>query len=141
MEPALVIRAKANTLALRRALFEIIAMPVVRIGLATPPFPKSVEDAMEHVAAHVADAAKRGARLLCFPESYVPGMRGIDEPVAPHAPEKLRAALERAKSLAREHRVALILPMDRDRAGEIENVAMVISEFGEVLGYQTKNQL
>lgn len=113
----------------------------LRIGLVTPTFPRSVEHAVEQVEAFVTQAAERRVALMCFPESFVPGMRGIDEPVAPHSAAALANALERARAAARRGGLGLILPTDRDHPDGIQNVAVVISPDGEVLGYQTKNQL
>ena len=113
----------------------------IRIALASPPFPKSVDDAMSWVEKHVERAAESRAEIICFPESYVPGMRGIDAPVPPHSAEALRSALETACALARRSNIAVILPMDWDHSSGIQNVATVISAEGNVLGTQTKNQL
>ena len=117
------------------------AEPAVRIALSTPAFPRSLDHAIAQVERDIEDAARRGARLLCFPESFVPGMRGIDEPVAPHDPAGLDAALARAQAAARRAGIAVILPMDRDRDGKIENSAAVIGADGALLGHQAKNQL
>ena len=113
----------------------------VRVAVASPPFPKSVEDGMAWVEKYVEQAAQGGAEIVCFPESYIPGMRGIDLPVPPHSPKALAAALEFAQTLARRWHIAMILPMDWDHPDGILNVAMVISGQGEILGQQTKNQL
>ncbi len=112
-----------------------------RIALATPPFPQSVEHGMECVEKYVREAAERQAAIICFPESYIPGYRGMDEPVPEHSEKALQAALERARAIARRYRIAVILPMDWHHPDGILNVAMVISPNGEVLGCQTKNQL
>jgi predicted amidohydrolase len=114
---------------------------MVRIGLATPGFPRSLEHAVEQVETYIAQAAARRVALLCFPESFVPGMRGIDEPVAPHSAAGLASALNRTCSAARHAGIAVILPMDLDRDGKIQNAAAVIGPEGELRGYQTKNQL
>jgi 5-aminopentanamidase len=113
----------------------------VRIGLAAAPFPKSLEHGMECVERFAREAAERGAMIVCFPESYIPGYSNIDEPVAPHSAAALEKALVRAREIARRSRVALILPMDWHGADGFQNVAAVISADGEVLGRQTKNQL
>ena len=112
-----------------------------RFALATAPFPRSVEHGMQWVETFVKQAAESQAALVCFPESYVPGMRGIDEPVPPHSAPALQAALENTRQLARRWRTAVILPMDWDHPTGIQNVAMVISAEGDLLGCQTKNQL
>jgi predicted amidohydrolase len=55
--------------------------------------------------------------------------------------EKMQAALQRVCQIAAENNIAIIVPMDRYTESGILNVAYVISAEGEVLGYQTKNQL
>ena len=112
-----------------------------RIALATPPFPQSIEHGMACVEQYVREASERQAAIVCFPESYIPGLRGLDEPVPPHSGAVLQTALERARAMARRWRIAVILPMDWDHPDGILNVAMVIAPDGEVLGCQTKNQL
>jgi len=87
------------------------------------------------------EAADKHAEIICFPESYIPGLRGVGFEVEEHSPEKLRSALEKVCGLAKEYRIAVILTMDWDHNGQILNVAHVISSTGDVLGYQTKNQL
>jgi len=96
---------------------------------------------MQWVERFVNEAVDRRAALVCFPESYVPGMRGIDEPIPPHSAPALEAALEHAQALARANHIAIVLPMDWDHPKGIQNLAMVISPEGELQGYQTKNQL
>jgi predicted amidohydrolase len=96
---------------------------------------------MAAVERYISQAAKNGAKILCFPESFIPGMRGIDERIGPHSPAALRAALESTQALAKRSGLCVILPMDWDHPNGISNVAMVISAEGELLGQQTKNQL
>ena len=113
----------------------------MKVGLASPPFPKSIIDGLFQVEKLIKDAAKEQAEIICFPESYIPGYRGEGYKVEEHSPEKLQSALDKVCELAREYSIAVILPMDWDNANGILNVAFVISNTGEVIGYQTKNQL
>ena len=64
----------------------------MRIALASPPVATSVDDGLEQVRRCLADASSRGAAIVCFPEAYVPGLRGLDFDV----PDFDRAALENA---------------------------------------------
>ena len=48
----------------------------MRIGLATAPIPTSLEHAVQNVLAFIDQAANFAVNLLCFPEAYVPGLRG-----------------------------------------------------------------
>ncbi len=86
-------------------------------------------------------AAEQGAEIVCFPESYVPGMRAEQFTVPPHCAEVLREARDRACKLAAQFGVAIVLPMDWDDPRGILNLAFVISAQGDVVGCQTKNQL
>ncbi|MBK7394952.1 MAG: carbon-nitrogen hydrolase family protein [Myxococcales bacterium] len=116
-----------------------------RIALAAAPFPRSMADGLAQVDTYAAEAAARGAKIVCFPESYLPGYRGPEggETVAPHTPSDLASALVRARAIARSHRIALVLPMDEHdpESKAVFNVAVVIDAEGNVLGRQTKNQL
>jgi predicted amidohydrolase len=113
----------------------------MKIALASPPFPKSIEDGLQWVEKLIKDAAQQKAEIVCFPESYIPGLRGVGFEVEEHSPERLEAALQKVCALAEENSIAVILPMDWDHPDGILNVAYVISNSGEILGRQTKNQL
>jgi predicted amidohydrolase len=113
----------------------------MKIALASPPFPKSIADGLQWVEKLIKDAAGQKAEIVCFPESYIPGLRGMGFEVEPHSPEKLDAALQKVCAIAKENTIAVILPMDWDHPDGILNVAYVISAAGEILGRQTKNQL
>ncbi|HVS93176.1 MAG TPA: carbon-nitrogen hydrolase family protein [Mucilaginibacter sp.] len=113
----------------------------MKIALASPPFPKSIEDGLSWVEKMIVEAAEKQAEIICFPESYIPGLKGVGFEVEPHSPEKLRAALKKARGWAKENHIAVIMTMDWDHEGQILNVAHVISADGDLLGYQTKNQL
>ena len=112
-----------------------------RVALATAPFAGSVEPGMKWVETYVQQAAESRAEIVCFAETYIPGLRGLDEPVARHSAAALEAALAQARDLARRSHTALILPMEWASPAGLVNVAMVISAEGVLLGYQTKNQL
>ena len=114
---------------------------MLRIALASPPVSGSADAAMPWVERFIAEAAAGGADIVCFPECYVPGLRGQDFAVEAHDPARLAEARERVRELAATHRIAVIIPMDWDGPEGILNVAFVISADGEILGCQTKNQI
>jgi predicted amidohydrolase len=116
-------------------------MTTIRIGLASPRFPSSVDEAVERAGAFLGEAARAGVQLVCFPECYVPGMRGQDFPVAPPDQRRQADALEAIRAAAAGHGVAAIVPMEWRSDAGVLNVAFVISGGGEVLGHQTKNQV
>jgi predicted amidohydrolase len=113
----------------------------LRIGLASPSFPASIDDAVRRAGDFLAEAARRGVDIVCFPECYLPGMRGQDFDVAAPDQRAQALALEAVRNAAATHGVAAIVPMEWESQLGLQNVAFVISGAGDVLGYQTKNQI
>ena len=113
----------------------------MKIALSSPPFPKSIEDGLQWVEKMIKEAAVQKAGIVCFPESYISGLRGVGFEVEEHSPAKLEAALKSVCNMAKKNAIAVIIPMDGDHPDGILNLAWVISAKGEILGRQTKNQL
>ena len=113
----------------------------MKIAIASPPFPKSVGDGLLSLEKLVKVAAGQNAETICFPESYIPGYPLEGHEVEQCTPERLKEALEKACVIAAKNNIAIILPMDWYDGENYLNVAFVISGKGEILGYQTKNQL
>src|SRR5690348_2917786 len=116
-------------------------MSTFRVALGQLGYPASPDDAVARVAAAIAQAAREGARLVCFPECYVPGYRG--EGFAPPPPDA--AFLERAwttvAAAARQHGVAVILGTERPVDGGLYATTLVIDRNGNRLGFQDKVQI
>ncbi|WP_207425167.1 carbon-nitrogen hydrolase family protein [Pedobacter sp. SYSU D00535] len=113
----------------------------MKIAIASPPIPKSLEDGLLNLAQLVEVASKEKAEIICFPESYLPGYPGMPCSEEDRNPAKLQAALKQACLIAAKNQIALVLPMDWYHEQKFLNVAFVIDEDGRVLGYQAKNQL
>lgn len=113
----------------------------MKIALASPGFPSSVDDALNKLASLVKEAAGQQASIICFPETFIPGYPLPGYQPEPASPEKLQEALEKACRVAAEYHIAIILPMDWYEGDRFLNLAFVISQHGDILGYQTKNQL
>jgi predicted amidohydrolase len=112
-----------------------------RIALASPRAAASREEALASLERFLAEAAARGAALVCFPETYLPGYRGLDfSPPPPDQPAQERA-LQEVRELARRYRVATIVPMEWASPAGLLNLAFVVGADGTLLGCQTKNQL
>lgn len=113
----------------------------MKIALANLPYPATPDDSVARVIAAVADAARAGASLVCFPECYVPGYRGLGH--APPGPDM--AFLERAwtsvAAAAGAGRTAVILGTERVVDAGVRATALVIDEEGRRLGFQDKAQL
>jgi 5-aminopentanamidase len=113
----------------------------MKIALASPPFPKSINDGISWIERLVKEAREKQAEIICFPESYIPGYPGMEGESEKAGPEVLEAALNKVRAIATENDMAVILPMDWYHPNGLLNLAFVISNSGELLGYQTKNQL
>jgi len=113
----------------------------MKIAIASPPFPKSIDDGLYWLQKLAAEAALKKAEIICFPETFIPGYPLEEYEPEKGSPEKMQAALARATEIARDNGVCTILPMDWYEGDKIFNVAVVISAKGELLGYQSKNQL
>jgi predicted amidohydrolase len=113
----------------------------MKIALASPPFPKNINDGLQTLEKMVIEAVDMNAEIICFPESYLPGYPGMGYPKADQTSESLTTALNEVCRIAAENSIAIIVPMDWYINKQLVNLAYVISEKGEILGYQTKNQL
>lgn len=111
------------------------------IALATPRAATSVDGALRTIERCIADAAARGAEIVCFPEAYLPGLRGLDFPVPPFDRADQERALRDVSAWARAHHIAVVLSMEWivDEGRQI--AAVVIGADGRMQGVQTKNQL
>jgi len=118
-----------------------MAGSVLRIGLAAVRNAPSVAERLETVNRFLGEAAAQNVAIVCFPEAYIPGLRGFDFPVP--VPDQLRQeeALEAIRAAAEAHRVATVIGMEWESAVGLHNVAFVISRAGEIVGYQAKNQI
>ena len=113
----------------------------MRIALASPAVASSIDEALEKVRTLIAAAAAQGARIVCFPEAYVPGLRGQDFEVPPFDAADQERAVRAACEWARTCGVATILGLELVTPEGRQVAACVIDPSGYVLGYQTKNQL
>jgi predicted amidohydrolase len=111
------------------------------IGLASPSVATSLDDGLAKIDRLLADASARGARIVCFPEAYLPGLRGQDFEPFPFDAATQARALGAVAQLSRTHGVAAIHGLERIGDAGRQIAAYVIDSNGVLLGYQTKNQL
>jgi predicted amidohydrolase len=111
------------------------------IALASPRVASTLDDGLNKIEQLLADASAQGAEIVCFPEAYLPGLRGQDFDVVPFDQTEQERALHAVAQLARTHAVATILGMERLTEAGRQIAAFVIDARGEIQGYQTKNQL
>lgn len=111
------------------------------IALASPRIATTLDDGLERVERLVSQAATQGAQVVCFPEAYLPGLRGQDFEVLPFGPAEEERVLQSAAASASAHGIAVILGMERQADAGRQVVAVVFGADGEIQGYQSKNQL
>lgn len=114
---------------------------IVRIALANIPFPSTPAESITRAADAVADAARAGAWIICFPECYVPGYRSTTRRLpAPDARFLEQAWAEIAKAAAAAH-VSVVLGTERVLSDRLLISALVIHEDGSYAGFQDKVQI
>jgi len=111
------------------------------IGLASPPIASSLDEGLDNVKRMLIEASEKGSEIVCFPEAYLPGLRGQDFEVPPFDQTEQERVLRAVAEYARAYRIATILGMERLTENGSQIVAYVIDAEGEIQGYQTKNQM
>ncbi len=111
------------------------------IGLASPRIATSLDDGLDRMKRLIAEASAQGAEIVCFPEAYLPGLRGQDFDVVPFDRTQQERALQAVGQWARTYAVATIVGMERLTEAGRQIAAFVIDARGQLQGYQTKNQL
>ena len=79
-------------------------MTPYRIALANLRFPATPAESVALAEQAIHQAAQAQAQIVCFPECYIPGLRGVGKPVAPPGSAFLdRAHAAIAQAAARSH--------------------------------------
>ena len=111
------------------------------IALASPRVASTLDDGLDKINALMSEASAQGAEIACFPEAYLPGLRGQDFEVLPFDQTRQERALKAVAQFARTHAVATVLGMERLSEAGRQIVAFIIDAGGQIQGCQTKNQL
>ena len=111
------------------------------IALASPRVATSLDEGLEKIDRLMSEAAKQGAEIVCFPEAYMPGLRGQDFEVLPFDFAHQKLVLKTVSACARRYALTTILGMERLTESERQIAAFVIDGKGRIDGFQTKNQL
>jgi predicted amidohydrolase len=113
----------------------------IRIALANLEIPASPADALERALAAVGDAARTGARIVCFPEAYVPGYPWASRERAPVDRAFLEQAYATVARAAGTHRIGVVLGVERYVSDKPRLSVLVVQPDGSVAGFQDKVQL
>jgi len=116
-------------------------MNVFRIALANVRFPETPAESLTLAEQAIAQAASERADLICFPECFVPGYRGIGKRVPPPDVAFLERAWSTVAEAAAKAKVAVILGTERVVEGAVVPTALVVTRYGTITGFQDKVQL
>lgn len=84
----------------------------MKIALASPPFPKDINEGLTTLEKMVKEAAEKHAEIICFPESYHPGYPGMGYSTKAQTSEIFAVSLDKVCKIAAENAIAIIIPMD-----------------------------
>src|SRR5437763_6724128 len=84
----------------------------MNIALASPGRAASVAEGLDKIKQFLSEAAAQGAEIVCFPEAYLPGLRGLDFAVPPFDQAQQERALRAVAQMARTYKVATVLGME-----------------------------
>ena len=116
-------------------------MSTFRIALANIPFPATPEESIASAEQAIAQASLERADLICFPECFMPGYRGMGKVVPPPDPLFLERAWSVTASAAVKANLAVVLGTERVLNGALLITALVINRDGTIAGFQDKVQL
>ena len=112
-----------------------------RIALANIRYPASPSDSITLALEAIDQASEKGARIICFPECFVPGYRGIGKPVPPPDPKFLESAWSLVAAAAAKASITVVLGTERFVEGALVATALVIDQDGSIAGFQDKVQI
>src|SRR5579864_6408071 len=116
-------------------------MNMFRIALANIRFPATPEESVTLAEQAIAQASIERAGLICFPECFVPGYRGLGKQVPPPDPAFLERAWSAIRTAAAKANLAVILGTERVVGSGLLITALVINPDGTIAGFQDKVQL
>ncbi|PWU00574.1 MAG: carbon-nitrogen hydrolase family protein [Terriglobia bacterium] len=116
-------------------------MKTFRIALANIRYPSTPEDSVTLAEEAIATAGMERAGIICFPECYVPGYRGLGKIVPPPDQAFLERAWSAIRAAAARADLAVILGTERVVDNGLLPSALVINRDGTIAGFQDKVQL
>ena len=83
------------------------------IALASPRVALTLDEGMGKIKRFLFEAAAQGAGIVCFPEAYLPGLRGVGIDVLPFGESEHARVLHDVAEWAKAYRMAAIIGMER----------------------------
>jgi predicted amidohydrolase len=116
-------------------------MNTYRIALANIRFPATAGESVTLAEQAIAQASLGNADVICFPECFVPGYRGMGKQVSPPNNAFLEHAWSNIAAEAANANVTVILGTERIVDNAVVPTALVINRDGTIAGFQDKVQL
>ena len=116
-------------------------MNTFRIALANIRFPATPKESVTLAEQAIAQASLERAGLICFPECFTPGYRGMGKAPPPPDPAFLERAWSAIAAAAAKANLAVVLGTERLVDGALLATALVINRDGTIAGFQDKVQL
>jgi predicted amidohydrolase len=117
------------------------AMSTIRIAVASTPLTTTIAEAVPAAVAAVEEAARLGARIVCLPETGIPGHRVQARAVPDVSADELESALGVVAEAAGRVGVVTIVGTERPTPLGREIVSVVFDADGSRLGVQAKTQI
>ena len=116
-------------------------MATARVALANLLVPASPEESVGLAGQAIAQAGAVGVDVICFPECYLPGYRGLGMQVPPPDAAFLARAWSAVAAAAKTANVAVVIGTERVVPGGLMISALVVNRDGSIAGFQDKVQL
>jgi len=116
-------------------------MATVRLALANLPFPASPAASVTDAVAAIGEAGRAGARVVAFPENFIPGYRTASRGMAPPDAAFLDDAWRHVADAAGAAAVTVVLGTERIVNGRHRISTLVVHADGTVAGFHDKVQL
>lgn len=117
-------------------------MSPYRIALANLRYPCTPDESITLAVQAISQAADQGAKIICFPECYVPGYREAGKQYPPADAVFLQRAWSAIAAAAAKGNISVILGTERFlEGGGLAASALVIDADGSLAGFQDKVQI
>ncbi|MBK7831924.1 MAG: carbon-nitrogen hydrolase family protein [Gemmatimonadetes bacterium] len=116
-------------------------MTAIRIALANVRYPATPDESVSLATRAIAEAGAAGADIICFPECFIPGYRGMGHTPPPPSAAFLEGAWSAVAATAREANVVVVMGTERLVGDRLVISTLVVNRDGSVAGWQDKVQL
>lgn len=112
-----------------------------RIALANIRYPLTPDESILLAEQAISQASIERASLICFPECFVPGYRGLGKVVPPPDAAFLERAWSAITEASAKANVTVVLGTERIVDDALLATALVINSDGTIAGFQDKVQI